>query len=141
MRPPREPAVWGGAFRSYSISGLKHFSCAFPNYNAAASPVVNDGNSNGDKDMPEKCLVSGFVPGAATCANVRLLDGNKPWLAVSYLQSESTFMGTVLINKKSSGPARAFIRRNWSFEPRTPGDILTDVQHHTSREPTSIITL
>jgi hypothetical protein len=73
-------------FRSYSISGLKHFSCAFPNYNAGASPVVNDGNSNGDKDMLEKCFGSGFVLRAATRANGRLLDGNKLWLAVSYLQ-------------------------------------------------------
>jgi hypothetical protein len=63
---------------------------------------VNDANSNGDKDMLEKCFGSGFVLRAATRANARLLDGNKLWLAVSYLQSESTFVGTVLIEKKAT---------------------------------------
>jgi hypothetical protein len=52
--------------------------------------------------MPEKCFGSGFVLRAGTRANGRLLDGNKLWLAVSCLQSESTFMGTVLINKKAA---------------------------------------
>jgi hypothetical protein len=87
-------------FRSYSISGFKHFSCAFPNYNAGASPAVNDGDSDRDKDMLGKCFGSGFVLRAATRANGRLLDGNKLWLAVSYPQSESTPMGTVLMDKK-----------------------------------------